>query len=427
MLIARDIRTILLVAALAWAAGCDSSNDSNANADAGTTDGAATADLGPPLDSASSEDGLPSPDQGTATCPEGATFTDDLRKIDLNAYIDGKGPLVLIYDTGASNTTLPPEITGQPLGTTVQINEIDLGNGVKLGPVPAYTYPLPTSTYYDGIIGNDAFAGRVVSIDYGRNLLWVDDTVNEAALTACSHVSEPTTIPYSVTPQYGYLVVKGEVDGVEGNLLFDTGASLGGIEEDVLEQTALDHPKVEGYWMNAFIGQFWSAFTMVGEISLGGYTAERIVMYTLPDSALSLDASAGEVLATLPYGFLHHFLITIDFRDQTEPTIRLAPIKGQSFQGDYTLYGYGFSLSVNDNGPVTITNIVPGSPADEVGLAVGDVVLKIGTQDPASVPPKDRIKLGVAAPTVEKEITVQGDDGPVSYSLISKDVFASFP
>ena len=367
----------------------------------------------------SNTDGASTPDGAQGVCPTGATFDVTLRKVLLSATVDGKGPFKLIYDTGAPETVLSPAITGGATGGQSQVKEIDLGGGVKLGPVNAYTYPMPA--YMDGIIGNDAIGKRVVSIDYVRRQLWVSDTLREADLLACAHLQgKPERAAITLAP---YPFVDGEVDGVKGPLLVDTGASLGGVEQNVLKSTGKSNPQVEGYKMKIALGTFWSGYTMVGKLSVGKHAVKRITMYTMPDKSLP-PPKAGATLATLPYGFMQHFLVTLDY---TTMQLRLDAGKAAKLKDDYTLWGYGLSLSTNASGPVTVTRVVAGSPAAISGLAAGDTVTSVDSADPAKISPESRISLVLtSAPGVARSFKVVRAGASSVHDLTSGDIFAAF-
>jgi len=357
-------------------------------------------------------------DLAPGVCPTGVQFDVTLRKVLLTATVDGKGPFKLIYDTGAPRTVLSPTITGGVTGTQHPVKEIDLG-GLKLGPLSATTYPM--QPYFDGIIGNDAIGTRVVSIDYVRRQLWVSDTLREADLLACAHLQgKPERTSMSLAP---YPFIQGEVDGVKGTLLVDTGASLGGVEQNVLKTTGKDNPQVEGYKMTIFLGTFWSGYTMVGKMSVGKHEVRRITMYTMPDKSLPTPR-AGITLLTLPYGFMQHFLVTLDF---TTMQLRLDAGKAATLKDDFTLWGYGLSLSTNAVEPVTITRVVAGSPAATSGLAEGDMVKSIDDIDPANMAPEARIGLVLtSAPGVPRSFEIERAGVISVHDLTSGDLFTAF-
>jgi len=370
-------------------------------------------------------DGFPASDAGLAdgstagTCPTGAAFDVSLRKVLLTAFVDGDGPYKLIYDTGAPSTVLSPTITGAATGAMHTVTTIDLGDGVKIGPVNAYTYPM--SPYFDGIIGNDAIGKRAVSIDYPRRRLWVSDEAREADLLACAHLEgKPARSPITVAP---YPFVQGEVDGVAGTLLVDTGASLGGVEQGVLDSTGKGNPQIDGYKMTISLGTFWSGYTMVGRMSVGKHSVKRITMYTMPDASLPKPTS-GSTLATLPYGFMQHFLVTLDFGAME---LRLDAGKTAKLVDDFVLYGYGLSLSTNASGPVTVTRVISGSPADLSGIEKGDTVQAVDGADPASTAPEGRINLVlVSKPGTPRGFRVLHAGVAADHALVAADLFGGF-
>ena len=80
--------------------------------------------------------------------------------------------------------------------------------------------------------------------------------------------------------------------------------------------------------------------------------------------------------------------------DTSSTTLHLLAFKGDTLE-EYPppLYGYGMSLSIDDDAPVTISHVIDGSPADEEGVGVGEEVLDINGTNPADVSPGRRINL----------------------------------
>jgi hypothetical protein len=415
-----DYRVWVLVIVVAAACGKSPSNSEPAP-DSGQL---VVADRGP---GPSSDHQLPAADKGVAPdqgppaqCPQGASFDDAYRKVVFSAKVNGKGPFTLFYDTGAPTSAFAPSITGKKNGTSFQAQSIDLGNGVVLGPATVTTYsPILAGFPVDGIIGNDLFVGKVVTVDYGRRQFWAADTLDEAALAACSHVAgSPQSIAFQ--RDSGYLYVKGSVDGVQGDLLVDTGASLGAIEQFVVDQATGENPAVEGLQLDAMIGTYWSSYMLFQKMTVGTLAVEHLVTYTLPDGALP-SPSGGKTLGCLPYGFMQHFMVSIDFRNQV---LRLDAVKGDKLADHLFLPGYGLSLSVNATGPVTITRLVPGSPAEQAGLSKGQQVVSIDGKDPATVAPASRIDLvfGMKPGTKSTVVTTDGTQQK-TYTLTSAELF----
>jgi hypothetical protein len=406
----------LLCLAALLVVGCGTSDPSAPTPDAGTADQLVTTP-----DGAASPDGA-SPDGAAGTCPSGASFDVTLRKVRFSALVDGKGPYNLIYDTGSPATWLSPKITGGIPGLLHKVTSIDLGGGVKLGPVDASTASMPY--YMDGIIGNDAMGKRAVSVDYLRRQLWVSDKVHEADLLACTHLQgKPARTTMTVAP---YPFVQGEVDGVKGTLLVDTGASLGGVEQDVLDATGKGNPQVEGYKMTYSLGTktFWSGYAMVGQMRVGKHAVKRITMYTMPDEELPAPTASGSTMATLPYGFMQHFLVTLDFSTMQ---LRLDAGKAAKLKDDFTLYGYGLSLSTAASGPVTVTRVIKGSPADTSGVEKGDTVKAIDGADPATTAPEGRIKLVLTgAAGIKRSFKLERAGAATVHDLTSAELFAGF-
>ncbi|MCC6748897.1 MAG: PDZ domain-containing protein [Deltaproteobacteria bacterium] len=360
---------------------------------------------------------------GASACPGGIPFSDATGKVVVSVKINGAGPYSVFFDSGAPSTVLSTKVTGLPDGATFELKSVELGQGVTLGPAKVYSVNFGLGSSIQGILGNDLLEGKSLTIDYKRNLLRIDPQVDEAALLACAHVAKkPVTLP--LTRESGYLYVAGSVQGLAGQLLLDTGASAGGISKDVLAESGLKNPVVEGLELPMSFGTFWAGYTVVGDITLGSLAVKRLAMYAQPDKMLP-PAPTGRTLGVLPYPFLKHFLVTIDY---PHDRLRLDPLAGDAMTEKPSLFGYGLSLSINASGPVKITRLIAGSPAEKAGLKVGDQLVSFDGKDPAALAPRERIQLVLAMQDgVPVSVTAKRDDKETTYALDSADLFVGFP
>jgi hypothetical protein len=328
----------------------------------------------------------------------------------------------MFYDSGAPTSGMSSRVTGMAVDTETMVNAVELGAGIKLGPLKVATVDLPPG--FDGVIGNDLFPGKAVSIDYRRGQLWVDDQLDEEALKACAHVQGTPAVMGFGKGSEGHLYVPANVQGVDGYLLVDTGASVGGMSVNALDQSKKDNPIVTGVAIQMMYGTFWGGYTVISDITVGGNSVTRTPMLSQPDDMIP-PAPTGHALGVLPYGYLRHFLVTIDFGTQK---LRLAPFVGETMANDGHLFGYGLSLSVNDSGSVTITRLIAGSPADKAGFMIGDEVTAIESVDPATVAPADRIKQVLSRNAgVTTNFAIKRGSTLLTADLISADLSASFP
>jgi hypothetical protein len=354
-------------------------------------------------------------------CPTGVPFQQANGKLMMQATFDGKGPFTVFYDTGAPSSVVSTQVTGLAAGATANVKIVEIGDSIKLGPLAVTTYNFPSG--YDGIIGNDLFAGKVVSIDYRRSLLWVDDQLDEGALRACKHAKGSPAMLSLVQGASGHLYVPASVQGLDGFLLVDTGASVGGMSVDALELSKKNNPIVEGLELAMAFGTFWAGYTIIGDITVGGHSATRLFMYSQPDDMIPA-APSGRTLGVLPYGFLRHFLVSVDLATQK---LRLDPFVGETMSEGARLYGYGLSLSVNASGPVSITRVIAGSPADKAGLKVGDEVAAIDGADPSALAPKARVnKVLASAAGAKASFTIKRGSTELTSELVAADLFAAF-
>jgi hypothetical protein len=375
--------------------------------------GGATAapDAGEPDDAAVVVD---APTSGPATCPEGTAFRDIANKVVVEATVDGTTYKVL-YDTGAPTSTFDPSLQ-QKIGAGPHT----IGLAGKTRQIPSIDFAFTAASQFPGvagIVGTD-FAGKfAVTLDYPRTRLWLDETRDEAALMACSHVEGKPAIVDAILDYYVY--VPGHLESKEGWFLVDSGASYGVVPKPVFDDLVAKKPRpsLPGFFTPANIGTFWADLSMVGTMETGGQTVSGILVRTVDDGLLG---SPGEpatadkpLLGVLPHDYLANFVVTVDF---PQKKVRLDAAKSATRTGLTRATVAGIGLEDQDTPPIHAATVLAGSSAAEQGIAVGDEIVKIAGTAIAQIPAETRPwKLVSLSGTPSVAVTV-------SHAGVSRDV-----
>jgi len=343
------------------------------------------ADTGPAIDSTPPvEDTAPPP-----VCPTGTKFRELSGKIGVDVTIDGKGPYLFVLDTGAPYSAIDDSLVDK-VGSgahdmtvaerTVHMKSLPPGGSIGSDlRIPGVV----------GVVGMDFFGTFALTVDYPRTVLWLDPVRDDAAMLACDHVRRtPSEVKY--VKKSRYLYVPSRVESTEGWLLVDTGASLGAIEDPVFDAMQASHarPALEGFYTPAAIGTFWARLASVGSIEVAGQRVEHLLVRTIESGILpSAKFDDGKsLLGLLPSGYLHHFMITVDY---PKSVLRLDASKSIPLREDSQIFVTGIGLTKTTTPPAKVAQVLPGSAAAEAGVMVGDEVVSAGgvtfaTADPYS-------------------------------------------
>jgi predicted aspartyl protease len=168
------------------------------------------------------------------------TRKDRVGRILAPVMINGQGPFRLIVDTGASHSTVSPQlaqtlglepsdevpilvngITGTARVASVPIAQLDVGDLVfRSIRVPVVWAPLMAGA--DGILGVAGLKDELISVDFIRNRVTISRSPRNTAPKGFMRIP-------AIRMQSGLLVIDARVGGVRARAVVDTGAerSLG--------------------------------------------------------------------------------------------------------------------------------------------------------------------------------------------------------
>lgn len=304
--------------------------------------------------------------------------------------IDGRGPFPFLVDTGGHNILTPSTLASLALRsegvspssgageTTVsngyaRVREINAGGAVLREQTVVtldFSPPDVEGLTLGGMLGVEFLERFVVTVDYGAATITL---IDPDRFGATDRKSLGTAIPmrfYVHMPQ-----IDGTIDGRHARLNIDTGAR---------DELTVTSPFVSA---NRLRSAYPGGVTMTTGWGVGGPSRT----YAIRASAVSLgpievrrpimglSAAARGSFADASYdgnvgsGLLKRFAVTFDYGRQTmylRPIARPDPDVGRVDR-------VGMWLNRGEHG-MQVMDLVPGGPAEQAGLRVGDVVTMIG-------------------------------------------------
>jgi len=321
----------------------------------------------------------------------------------LTATVNGVGPFNFILDTGAGLTivdtkladtlglqgagTLPAAgIGGLEVGKFARIDSISLGDlslfDLTVGVIDFGMINSMTAMPIHGIIGYNLFSRLIVEIDYAGEKLNIFEA--ESDLFAGGEDTLECEI------EANHPIVKGYVnDSIEGRFRFDTGS------QNFLD---LNTPFVKNNNLKDDIVRDLGEYDILG---IGGTSKTSLVFiksftlgkFRLPEVLTGLYESETGIFSTenvdgnVGGGVLGWFKVGFDYpHNKVYLTLQQEPIIDQ---GPFIT---GILLESGDEG-VSIMRMIPGTPASESELKIGDRLLKVNDREVADQELNDLYKM----------------------------------
>ena len=348
----------------------------------------------------------------------------------VQAKVNGKGPYNFIVDTGGHNLISPRVVDEAGLkkvgeiamsgagdktssGGFAQGADIEVG-GVRLvgqtGFVTEIYRPEIEGIPVDGMVGFELFRRMAVVIDYGKQTLTFTEP---SKFTPPTDAGKP--IPFKF---YDHLPdVAGFIDDIPANFDIDTGSR---------SEMDITGPTVARYQLKSRFSKGVSAITGWGvggpsrsytvrlpSVTLGGVKVDA------PTAGLSEDKggsmSDGNFQGNIGSGFLKRFVVTFDYAHQRmwlKPIVP-APVDAGRFDRS------GMWINAGADG-YSVTAVSAGGPAEQAGLAAGDVIVALDGQPAAAEKLSDARILLRARPAgspIEARVKRDGAERTVTITL----------
>ena len=355
----------------------------------------------------------------------------------VNAYVNGRGPLPFILDTGG-HAILTAE-AARALGLRLRGNSVSGGAGegtisvryapvrsLRLGNAELSDIPMIVIPYgkdfsdrgagkppLAGILGAEIFERYAVTLDYARNVLRLQ--------TPETFAPSATGIAVPIAFQEDMPLAYASADGVRGLFGIDTGNSgrvvLFG---DFLRHRgfAARYPAGIAQQGTGTGGVVRTSAIRLREFSFGGLTMHDFVT-GLADQRKGAFSSRTEA-GNLGYDVLSHFTVTFDYRRgrmylHPEPN---APVQLFNRSG---LTG----ITRDAQGRIVMQAVFPSSPAADAGLASGDVLLEIDGTPTERITSAGLYRLNRGAPGTAMRLRVSSRGTERDVTLILRELLCN--
>ncbi len=318
----------------------------------------------------------------------------------LKVEVQGILPLVFIFDTGAEHTIFFEKQITDLLGFTydnmVNLRGSDVNTSVnalisrqislEIENTPTVKRDIVvlednflnlkqmTGTQIDGIIGGSYFRNLIVEINYRKKklILWHPDKFTKKLKGYTkSDIEIINNKPYMVCQ-----TAKPNSEEQEIKLLIDTGAALTYLINTSPNKIITPPKNAAPGNLGKGIGGFISGYKgKMKSLQINEYTFNNILTHFQeiddaidPDFYNNRDGLVGNLL-------LRRFNIVINY---LEKEMYLKPIRGLKKEFKYNLAGMELLAFGPKLRNFIVFEVVPGSPAEEVGIQKGDVIKKVG-------------------------------------------------
>ncbi|MGH8147133.1 MAG: aspartyl protease family protein [Rhodanobacteraceae bacterium] len=312
-----------------------------------------------------------------------------------DAWVNGHGPLLFIFDTGGQNILVPS--TAKALGITTEgaMPGTGVGNkAVNFGLAKVASLRIGNATFKNqvvgvldfepngvegvdikGMIGYTAFKRFVTRIDYGKHEMTLIEPGQFDPKTA------GTPIPFVFDGDLPE--VQGTFDGIPGKFQIDTGSR---------SALTLTGPFAKAHKLRAanpkgVVAVYgWG----VGGAAHGYVTRGKLLAIgpvKIPDVVTSLSLQKQGAFATPSYqgniggAILKRFVVTFDYANHI---MYLKPIAGHIADLD-TYDRSGMWINAVKNG-MQVMDVTAHGPADQAGIKVGDVITQVNGKPATSIP-----------------------------------------
>jgi predicted aspartyl protease len=332
-------------------------------------------------------------------------------------------------DTGATHVLVSPEAAAAAgIQKTTKVRVGGFGNGrgsarqgvadwVAVGPavaekVPLAIMPLPPIFGADGFLGLSFLRHFTFRLDYQQKL------VSFASPASSDLPRGGSSIP--LQDEGLFVAVQAEVDGIPARLIVDTGGGQGLILRSwfVQEQKLLErYPKrlnvVTG---GGLLGQMRGEIARLQTLKLGDYTLTNVFV----EFSTKIEARPGDIAGFIGAGILRRFNLTFDM---TGRRLWIEPNASYSIDSPPPASVRSGLVCLSEGTNWIVQDLIPGSPAAEAGVRLGDRLLEINGVSTQSMKFVDIKRTFQAEPGTRVRLRLQATgETPREVTLILRDL-----
>ncbi|MFH1502086.1 MAG: aspartyl protease family protein [Candidatus Eisenbacteria bacterium] len=336
-----------------------------------------------------------------------------------------------VLDTGASSSVIDSEFAAElGLESKGQTQGMGAGSAVDVSFVVLPPFSLPGIEFAEqnaasiaisslfertsdleigGILGYDFLSRFVTRVDYANELLTF------YAPAAFSYEGDGVTLD---APLSGNIFgVEAAVDGEhEGRWTLDLGA--GGVSfhypyaesHGFLERRGIE---VVGFGAG---GKIENRLLKFESIELAGFVVESPYV-SCPTGQLDGAFGSSDRIGNLGNTLFRHFVLYLDYENQ-----QVVVEKGGDFGRDFPVDRSGLQMWRTDDGGLEVFHVAPGTPAEESGIAAGDVVTSIDGEDSGSLDLISIRKMLRGDAGTEHTFGIERDGRASSATLVLRDL-----
>jgi hypothetical protein len=339
-------------------------------------------------------------------------------------------PVTLLLDTGESQTAVAPPAADAGFDFDVTRLKVEIGGvtaeDVYAGILVRRTLPI------DGLVGAEVLHQIPLSFDARARTATFHpgfappsgDTEFVDVVTSTECVSRTTGGPKGPFA----MLVRGEVEGTPMQWQIDTGVEL-----TFLRRALFERLTGRAQLSNLFVAGFQGTATRAREIKAGRVGSSNAIVVTAPEIDLLLESRSEQytrerrgigpgvkVDGLLGWSFLREFHVSLTSAESATKNRGLGLVRFDS-QNHWTreFVGIGINRAVSvDPAGIRVLDFLTGSPAQQAGIQVNDVIVKV---DGAPVGGNDPITSRDSLVEIEVLRRTDGGSGPPDGGFVQAD------
>jgi hypothetical protein len=247
-----------------------------------------------------------------------------------------------------------------------------------------------TGVKVDGIIGANIFSQFVLGINYKKKTITLHNPSNFKP-----PIEKYSSVPIEVQRNKPYLTVKTKINHgeqeIDLKLLLDTGASLSLLlYTDTHESISFPPTVIKGNIGMGLGGILEGYLGRIQEMEMAGHKLNNVIT-NFQEITEFLDTSIlnnrNGIIGNL---VLDRFNVIIDYSNQQ---LYLKPNKKFKKAFEYDKSGLTLIATGKDLRTIVVNNVIPNSPAGDVGIKKGDIVRKVNWIPSGYLTMKDLIRI----------------------------------